>query len=165
MWQDTLTQLLRSEISDLDSETYTDDRLQQILVTSAYIVRRKAIFMYNYVIDVTNSTISPDPDEANDYDFCVLTVYKAACTILTGEAKKAASDAIVIKDGPSFLDTRTASNNLSGVAKTACETYSELMNEYQFTGGAGSATVGQAILSPYSPGSFMALWNQRRERD
>lgn len=165
MWEDTLVKMLRAEINDLDSVTYTDSRLVEVLVISAYQVLQAVSFYNQYTVNITNLTIAPDPVALNDLDFSVLTVAKAACTILTGEAKAAASKAVMIKDGPSVLDNRTASNNLQATAKTICEAYKEMLEAYQFSGGTGdneSVVMGQFVLGPYSPGSLLYSWENRR---
>ena len=165
MWEDTLVRMLRAEINDLDSSVYTDARLIQVLVISAYKVLQAVSFHNIYTVNVMNETISPDPVEINDLDFSVLTVAKAACTILMGEAKAAASKAVMIKDGPSVLDNRTASNNLQESSKTICEAYKEMVDAYNFSGGTGdneSIVMGQFVLGPYSPGSLLYSWENRR---
>lgn len=167
MWQDTLVKMLRAEINDLDASNYTDSRLEDVLVVSAYQVLQAANFYNNYVVNIQNCSITPDPVTLNDLDFSVLTVAKAACTILRGEAKSAASKAVMIKDGPSVLDNRTASNNLQESAKTICEAYKEMIEAYQFSGGTGdneSMVLGQFVLGPYSPGSLLYQWERRGDR-
>lgn len=161
VWNEDLVIMLRAEIGDLSSTSYTDDRLIQVLVYAAYTVYQSATFVNPYVINIANLSITPDPIAINDYDFSVLTVYKAACIVLTGEAKEKGSKAISIKDGPSFFDNRNAGSNLMVLAKTACETYNNLLSNYQLAGSSQnglSIGPGQAILSPYSPGSFLKSW-------
>lgn len=165
MWEDTLVEMLRVEINDVGSVKYTDARLIQVLVVSAYHVLQAVSFYNTYTVNITNKTISPDPVALNDLDFSVLTVAKAACTILTGEAKEAASKAVMIKDGPSVLDNRTASNNLQESSKTICQAYKEMIDAYNFSGGTGdneSMVMGQFVLGPYSPGSLLYSWENRR---
>lgn len=165
MWNDTWIHLLRAEINDIDSESYSDDRLLEVLIVAAYQVRQAINFTNTYTINICEQTISPDPVESNDYDFSVLAVYKAACIVLNGEAKKASTDAIMIKDGPSVLDTRTSANNLSKAAENACKTYMDLLNEFRFIGSLSDDNVlGQAVLTPYSPGSFLYSWQHKDQR-
>lgn len=167
MWDIDLVIMLRTEIGDFDSITYSDSRLQQVLVYAAYSVYQSAKFATTYTISVSDVTISPDPFITNDYDFSVLMVYKAACTILTGEAKTVGSKAVSIKDGPSFFDNRNAGSNLLALQKTACQTYADLLYNYQLSGSAQdgqSIGPGQAILGPYSPGSFLSNWGRNEGR-
>jgi hypothetical protein len=155
MWEQVLVEMLRAEIGDLSSSKFADSRLVRILLVSAFQLKSEAHFP-EYEINISNGTIKPDP--INDYDFSVLVVYKAACKILQNEAQLLASEAVMIKDGPSLLDTRTSSNNMNEIAARACQTYSDLLNEYNFMGG---DVKGQAVLTPYSPGSFFSVWRER----
>ena len=60
-WTSDLVIVFRSIIGDLDSSKFTDSRLQQILAVAAYSVNNDADFSTTYTVDVSNSTISPDP--------------------------------------------------------------------------------------------------------
>ena len=161
-WESDLVIMLRTEIGDLDSTTYSDSRLKEVIVYAAYNVYQSASFASTYTIDISDKTISPDPYDIGDFDFCVLSVYKAACTILTGEVKTNASKAVVIKDGPSFVDFRGPTTALSDLMKAACQTYKDLLFNYQLTGPSNGETtaVGQAVLTPYAPGSFLMNWTR-----
>jgi len=165
-WVEDLVIMLRAEIGDLDATSYSDSRLRQVLVYAAYNVRQSARFPNSYTVDVTSLTISPDPVTNNDYDFSILTVYKAACIILTGEAKEKGGKGVMIKDGPSTFDNRDSGKNLMSLMKTACDMYNTLLYNYQLVGGENSdmSSVGQAILSPYSPGSFLMNWTRNEPR-
>lgn len=166
IWEEELTTMLRTEIGDLDSSVYSDSRLRQVLVYAAYSVYQSARFVNNYCINVSNITICPDPVSTNDFDFSILTVYKAACIIMTGEAKEKGGKSVSIKDGPSFFDNRNSGTNTMNLMKIMCENYNTLLYNYQMVGSDHSdlAGLGQAILSPYSPGSFLAGWNRNDHR-
>lgn len=158
-WEQTMILMLRSLIGDLDETTYTDERLKQVLVIAAYGVNAAADFMNDYVVDVTAMTITPDPVEAGDQDFAVLTVYKAACILVGSEVKTQSLNAIAIKDGPSSIDLRGVSGSLSGLQKDLCGKYDDMLNKYRFEKGNGGAPLGEAILGPFSPGSWGVLFN------
>jgi hypothetical protein len=166
VWDEDLVLMLRAEIGDIDESTYSDNRLKQVIVYAAYSVYRSARFTNQYSISVANVTISPDPADLNDYDFCILTVYRAACIILTGEAKEKGGKSVSIKDGPSFFDNRNAGTNTMNLMKTICDNYNNLLYNYQMVGSDHSdlAGLGQAILSPYSPGSFLMNWTRNEPR-
>ena len=93
-WTTDLVLMFRSLIGDLDSSSFTDDRLQQILVVAAYNVQNDGDFSTTYTIDVSAKTISPDPYTTGDVDFSTLTIYKAACILLGSEEKTEAATAI-----------------------------------------------------------------------
>jgi hypothetical protein len=86
---------------------------------------------------------------------------------MTGEAKEKGGKAVSIKDGPSFFDNRNAGTNIMNLMKTMCETYNNLLLNYQIAGSSQdglSTGTGQAILSPYSPGSFLKNWTYGTHR-
>ena len=164
MWEDTMVLMLRALLNDLDSGnyTYTDARLQQMLCVGAYNVQAEAVFTNTYVIDIVNSTMTPDPVAEGDSDFVVLTVYKTACIMVGSEIKTQANNAIAIKDGPSSIDLRGIATQLGSVKDNYCTAYAELLNKYRYENGAnGSMSIGQAVLGPYSPGSEFAVQYQR----
>jgi len=164
MWQDDLVTIVRSLISDLDSQRYTDARLQKLIVVAAYEVYSVAEFV-TYTFSITNSTISPDPIATGDNVFSVLIAYKAACIILANELKMTSN--VAMKDGPSFVDTKGAGTNIANVQKQICAKYEELLADYQLGGSDAfqSGGPGQAILGPYSPGADLFNWNTNPHRD
>jgi len=154
-WKVDMVLMLRSLIGDLDESKYTDERLKQVLVVGAFNVVNDADFANNYTVSVSSVSISPDPITEKDTDFSVLTLYKSACILVGSEAKTESSNAISIKDGPSSIDLRGVSQNLSAIYKDLCNKYEALLSAYEYASGGGDgAPAGAAILSPYSPASF-----------
>lgn len=154
-WPVDLTLMVRSLIGDLDKSKYTDERIKQILVVGAYHVNNDADFSNDYTVDVAANSISPDPIGKKDTDFTVLTVYKTSCIMIGSEVKTESANAISIKDGPSAIDLRGVSASLNVLYKDLCAKYEELINLYRVN----NTLVGQAILSPYSPGSMVVRGN------
>tara|TARA_Y100000590_G_scaffold368445_1_gene429113 strand:- start:50 stop:550 length:501 start_codon:yes stop_codon:yes gene_type:complete len=150
-WNIDLVLMIRSLIGDLDRAKYTDERLKQVLVVGAYNVINDADFSNTYTVDVASVSISPDPISENDTDFSTLAVYKAACILLGSEVKTEAANAISIKDGPSAIDLRGVTQNLSIMYNDLCAKYDHLLKTYQYN----NTLVGQAVLGPYSPGSMI----------
>jgi hypothetical protein len=162
-WQTQITIMLRHMLNDLDSAsyTYTDARLQQAATVSAQLVLSKNDFNYTYVVDIANSTISPDPVDVADNDFITLLCLKTACIILGSEIKAEAANSIAIKDGPSSIDLRGVSSTLNVLLQEYCNKYEEASLDYT----AGNSLGGQAILGPYSPGSdFVARTHNDYDR-
>tara|TARA_R110000824_G_scaffold293670_2_gene481968 strand:- start:606 stop:1106 length:501 start_codon:yes stop_codon:yes gene_type:complete len=155
-WKTDLVLMLRSIIGDLDRAKFTDERLKQILVVGAYNVVNDADFSTSYTVDVAKVSISPDPISESDTDFSTLTVYKSACILLGSEVKTEASNAISIKDGPSSIDLRGVTANLTNLYNDLCAKYDALLKTYQYN----NTLVGQAVLGPYSPGSMVINSNQ-----
>ena len=155
-WNIDLVLMLRSIIGDLDKSKFTDERLKQILVVGAYNVLNDADFSETYTVNVAEISISPDPISQSDTDFTTLTVYKSACILLGSEVKTEAANAISIKDGPSAIDLRGVTANLTNLYNDLCAKYDALLKTYQYN----NTLVGQAILGPYSPGSMVVNGNQ-----
>jgi len=155
-WKIDLVLMLRSIIGDLDKSKFTDERLKQILVVGAYNVLNDADFSETYTVNVAAISISPDPISESDTDFSTLTVYKSACILLGSEVKTEAANAISIKDGPSAIDLRGVTANLTNLYNDLCAKYDALLKTYQYN----NTLVGQAILGPYSPGSMIVNGNQ-----
>mgnify|MGYP003632731313 FL=1 len=155
-WKIDLVLMLRSIIGDLDKAKFTDERIKQILVVGAYNVLNDADFSETYTVNVAEISISPDPISESDTDFSTLTVYKSACILLGSEVKTEAANAISIKDGPSAIDLRGVTANLSNLYNDLCAKYDALLKTYQYN----NTLVGQAILGPYSPGSMVVNGNQ-----
>ena len=155
-WKIDLVLMLRSIIGDLDKAKFTDERIKQILVVCAYNVLHDADFSETYTVNVAEISISPDPISESDTDFSTLTVYKSACILLGSEVKTEAANAISIKDGPSAIDLRGVTANLTNLYNDLCAKYDALLKTYQYN----NTLVGQAILGPYSPGSMVVNGNQ-----
>ena len=155
-WKIDLVLMLRSIIGDLDKAKFTDERIKQILVVGAYNVLNDADFSETYTVNVAEISISPDPISQSDTDFSTLTVYKSACILLGSEVKTEAANAISIKDGPSAIDLRGVTANLTNLYNDLCAKYDALLKTYQYN----NTLVGQAILGPYSPGSMVVNGNQ-----
>ena len=155
-WKIDLVLMLRSIIGDLDKAKFTDERIKQILVVGAYNVLNDADFSETYTVNVAEISISPDPISESDTDFSTLTVYKSACILLGSEVKTESANAISIKDGPSAIDLRGVTANLTNLYNDLCAKYDALLKTYQYN----NTLVGKAILGPYSPGSMVVNGNQ-----
>lgn len=149
MWKISMVLMLRTLIGDLDSDKYSDERLKQMLVIGAYNVKNDADFSIDYDINVAKIDILPDPVVSNDHDFVVMAVYKTASIILGSEVKSESANAISIKDGPSAIDLRGVSGKLMELYDRITGQYDEMLNNYQYNN-----SIGDAILGPYSPGSW-----------
>jgi hypothetical protein len=155
-WQIDMVLMVRSLIGDLDATKYTDERIKQLTCVGAYNVNTTADFTNTYTITIGSKTISPDPIDAADLDFVLLTAYKTAVIILGSEVKTESGNSISIKDGPSAIDLRGVASSLNTLYKDLSQKYEEMMNMYQAN---QSANNGQAILTPYSPASDFVNWH------
>jgi hypothetical protein len=147
-WETSANIMVRQLINDLDNTAYkySDERLLTALIVSAKLVELELDFSTTYLIDITQKTITPDPEL--DTTFLNLMVLKTAVVILGGEVKKEAANSISIRDGVSSIDLRGVSSTLMQLYKDLSDKYESLALDYKFSG-----SNGQSILGPYSPGS------------
>ena len=163
-WQNEMVIMLRHVVNDLDSSSYsfTDDRLEESILVSAQLVSTEIDFENVYTIDVDGLILTPDPTTLADKDdaFINLVVLKASCVILGSEVRSNALNSIALKDGPSSIDLRGITAGLTRLYEHLCEKYESCVMQYK----AGSSIAGQAILSPYSPGSDAVRGSYRDSR-
>ena len=61
-WQIELPLIVRSWINDLsDTPTYSDERIQQLLVVAAQHVVQQVDLTTKYTVNIINPDLSPDP--------------------------------------------------------------------------------------------------------
>ena len=146
-WTDDMVQIVRGLINDLDSATYSNARLQEIIVIAGVLVYKEVDFDKNYVINVNTPDITPDPTDATrDDSFINLVSIRSACIILGSEAKTAAGQNFRIVDGPSTIDTAGSARSKQTLADNMCEDYIRAKLDFQ----AGNSRAGQAILTAYT---------------
>ena len=147
-WKTEMTSLLRYVINDTDStrREYTDDRLCNLIVSSAHMTLGVVDFPRDYTIDVPNSGISPDPTSGGrDNGFINLVILKAACMLAAGDYRVASNKGVVIKDGPSSVDPRALVEAKKEIMTSACEKYEKAELEFRL----GNSKAGEAIIGPH----------------
>lgn len=153
-WQETTTVMVRMLIDDLDPTVYkySNERIETTVLVSSQFVNSAADFPESYVADLAQFTLTPDPtlSTPQDNDYINLVCLKAACLILSNEAKASAHKSVMVKDGPSTIDLRNTSGTLMGLAKDSCEKFNQMLMDYK----AGKSIAGQSILGPNSPASW-----------
>jgi len=159
-WQQTMVTLLRSLIFDLDTPyTYTDERLEEIIVSAALHVIMEVDFANTYTVNLAQYNITPDPvTGTEEIAFQVLVARKASYIILFGEAKSAAAKSISIKDGPSSIDTRDEATKKKQLADDAKKAYDDVRTSYLV----GDGMRGKGIVSPYNIGYTGGQFNAGR---
>ena len=151
-WQGQISTMVRHIINDVDASSYkySVSRLETTILVAAQLVSQDLDFDNDYVVNVEQCSLSPDPtDSPKDNSFINLVALKTSCVIIGSEVRSEASNAISIKDGPSAIDLRGVSSTLNILYKDLCSKYDQLVYDYV----AGGSLAGQAILGPYSPGS------------
>jgi hypothetical protein len=149
---ETMIITLRAVINDLESTTYSDDRLAQLLAIAAnyVIIDTKTT---TYVVDIMGPNITPDPAPLNDLIFVNLTVLKAACMIDQGNLRmRAALAGLSASAGPASLSV--GGGNFAAfkelIALGPCALYKEMLQDYIL----GSGLVCHGILSPFVSNDF-----------
>ena len=148
-WQTETVESIRVAIGDLSaSPTYSDARLERVAVSAAALVVIDVDFNTSYTVNITSQSISPDPTslDPKDLAFIMLVALKSAVLIAKGEMKLgAASGGIIIKDGPSSVDTSNYYMALSGMYRQFLDDYEFLKLNYKYVRSVMNA---QAVLSP-----------------
>lgn len=123
-WTEEIVTIVRYMVGDSESVVYTDTQIQKNILIASQIVKNEVSFYKPYFIDVFGGTILPDPTEdEKDEWFISLVSLKAACMILTQEARIYSIQGIKILDGPSTIDTAQRAKNLIELAKERCKDY------------------------------------------
>lgn len=152
-WQAEIPIIVRTLINDLeDEQTYSDERLIQIISVAAKYVQFDVVLDYRYYIDVVNKTITPDPTDNNDSIFISLVALKTACLIDQSSLRtRAAMDGIRAALGPASL---SVGGNIEGLKillnQGSCAAYDELTSHWDVK----EATAIAAVLSPFVGNKF-----------
>lgn len=167
-WQGQLGTIVRYLINDIDPSDYkySDQRIETSILVAGKMMLMSIDFRNTYSINVESCVLTPDPTDSDTMDdpFTTLTCLRAACMIIGGEIRSESGNAISIKDGPSAIDLRGVSQTLTILYKDLCDKYEKLLLEYKSTGGVGGTNPGEAILGPYSPGSYLISRNYMDHR-
>lgn len=148
-WNEEIIPLVRGLINDISHPTYTysDDQVTEFIIYAAHFVNQEVSFDTTYTIDISATTISPDPSTpTRDVSFINLIALKAAILILNGEVKVAAGQAVKVVDGPSSLD-------FTMVYKAKKELLEQMKNEYdkmKLSVNLGELSSWTSVLSPYT---------------
>ncbi len=168
-WQDDATEVLRVLVNDMDSpQTYSDDKLERVLVVAAFQVLLEATFSQDFVVSISNASILPDPTlgAGKDESFVNLFCLKSACIIDRGGAVAAAQRAISVRDGSSAVDLRGVFGaKLQLLEKGWCAVYEDSKLDYQ---AGRSRVAGAAIVSPFrlfATGGYGGYLGSDRNRD
>ena len=148
VWQTEMTSLLRYVINDTDTskQEFSDDRLQNLLVSAAHLTLGVVDFPRDYSVDIPSSGISPDPTiGVRDNSFVNLVVLRASCLLANGEYRAASNKGVAIKDGPSSIDARGLIAAKKDIMETSCQKYEKAEFEYRL----GNSNAGEAIIGPH----------------
>lgn len=161
MWQTEMTTIIRHIIDDLDPENYqfSDSRIREAILVAAQLIHNELEFSIQYIVNISDGTLSPDPtttsvgEDSKDDDFIALCCLRAGLLFTGSQLKTYSLSSVMLKDGPSILDTRSTISGLRAIHEELVKKYEAVKLDYQTS----KLGLGKAILSPYSPGSF--AWN------
>jgi len=165
-WCSDLVPMLRVIINDVDEDnySYTDARLQELLVTAAQLV---IVDIQNldttYTVDITEQSITPDPTNPRDDVFINFLVLKAACMTDEGNFRsKALAAGIRARCGPATIDTMQYLAGFRDLMNFGpCKSYETLKYEYMF----GHRANVKAVLGPFVSNDYIPPTNNVDSRE
>jgi len=137
------------------TNTYSTQRLEDLLITSAYFLPIDINFSSDYVIDVSAYTVTPDPvDQADGKDFISFMVLKAACMADEGAFRNAALlQGVSARLGPTSIQTSSYGVQLSLLLNEGpCKSFEELKKAYNFS--YEGKKIIRAVMSPFVSNDF-----------
>jgi hypothetical protein len=151
-WQNTSLIMLRTLLNDAgcDAVRYPPQRLEDLLITSAYLLPLEVHFKSDYVVNVETRTITPDPIGQSDGDeFINLVVLKSACIADEGNFRTAAlAQGVTARIGPVALQTSSYGQYLATLLNEGpCKAYAKLVELYNMS--YDGAKIIRAVMSPF----------------
>jgi len=143
-WYETAIPVIRSLVNDPCGDTYTDARLMEVLLTSAFLLQNDVELITGYTINFSAQTITPDPTE--DTAYLNLMILRAAYIISMGEYRLSSSQSVKIIDGPSTIDLTSRNSAAKSLYESMKKNYDQAILDYQL----GVNNPGVAVLSPYT---------------
>ena len=150
--------MLRTMLNDAGCDgtnTYSTQRLEDLLITSAYFLPIDINFKSSYVVDVGAYTITPNPNDQDDgKEFISFMVLKAACLADEGAFRNAALlQGVTARLGPASLQTGSYGAQLAILLNEGpCKSFEELKKAYNF--GYKGAQIIRAVMSPFVSNDF-----------
>ena len=151
-WQSDSTFVLRIMIGDItEPQTYTDDTLENFVLVAAKRIVGSLRLGDSYTVNINSASIQPDPTTQGIGGESVMNLIElySRIIILEGEAKRAANQAIAIKDGPSAIDLKEVAKSKLALLKQAKEDYENAILDFWLKGVDGDGvSVGHAVVGP-----------------
>lgn len=167
-WDSELVLIVRYLIGDVsDTPTYDDDRLETLILIASFQVKQDSSFVHNYMIDLDNGSISPDPTGAGgvtrDEPYMSLVSLKASYILSANEFRTYAGQGIRIKDGESEIDLRRNPETLKQMRDTFKVEYEDKLYLYKIdkTGGGLAVSASPATGSDGCGEVCMPWWVNR----
>lgn len=156
-WQNDSETMLRIILNDAGcgEREFSDERLQDLLITAAYLLPIELNFSTSYSVDIDARTVSPSPDDSTDgKDFIAFMVLKAACLADQGKFRTAAlAQGVTARCGPAMIQTTNYGQYLATLLdRGPCASFAELTNEYNFS-YEGSRII-RAVMTPFAANDY-----------
>lgn len=153
-WQLEIPLIVRSLINDWDDNpTYSDERIQQLIVVSAQYVTREVNLNNQYSINIVNPDIIPDPTllDNKDLDFISFVALKSACFLDQSSLRtRAATEGVKAALGPASISVGGNSSYQFLLNNGPCKMYEDLRIDYEI----GNTSLLRGILSPFVGNNF-----------
>ncbi len=160
-WKEESLPILRTLLGDDESPyTYCDERLTDVLVSSARMIRFELSFDVEYTVTVSTSTISPDP--STDNFFIPLMVLYAASKIAGGEYRLASLESVSVTDGPATIDLGGQANALKARMEALAKDYQQAKLQYAIGNAIGCAAILSTCQSVYSHCYYDGYFDYRK---
>lgn len=161
VWSTDMVTMLRHMINDLSATpSYSDARLQQLILVAATLVRVDMSLTDTYTIDLTGLSITPDPMEDEDYSNLIL--LKSACMLSETDMRENACKFLKVKDDKSFIDNTKAADIYKSIYEGEhgpCALYKQSLLDYQIN---QISNIGRAIMTPIRTQLYpRVLYNDR----
>jgi hypothetical protein len=144
-WQNEMVRILRFLINDINSVSYSDERLEETVLVNCQFIISEIAFDTTYTVDVDSLTLSPDPTSGTkDNAFINLTCLRTAAGIARNEVQAASSNCFRISDGPSSIDMTTVYKAKQEIANNLQAEYDNKKLQYQM----GNISAVAAVITP-----------------
>lgn len=137
-WQNVVTPLVRYAINDVDApQRYVDTRIQQAWLIGANYVSQEFTLPNNYIVDIVNTGIIPDPTMAGsqpgqyaDPWMINLSALRAAIFMIGNDLRLAANSAWAVKDVHMSIDMKENYKAQKMLLDEAKESYDNIRMQY-----------------------------------
>jgi hypothetical protein len=132
------------------------------LVAAGIIVNSEIDLVNDYIFDISDVTITPDPVDIGDITVQALLPLKAACILNQSQFQTALTQGIRVRDGDSAIDTSVGFGGYKDIIMLGpCKSYDQL--KWQIQSENSSANIAGAVLSPFrgpndSPIDTVSWW-------
>lgn len=146
-WEVSMVTMVRAMINDLDEATFTDEKIKTSIVTSGIVVGTEYDYSNDYIFDIEQLTITPDPVAVGDNDAVALMSLRSACLLDLNKYQTGIGQGIRVKDGSSEVDTTAGFGGFKDIIiYGSCKSYEKLIK--QLRQQRSMMSVGRAVFIP-----------------